>query len=111
MAEEMHPSEQQWLKERAMPLFRVRLLGDEVPFAPRADERYWHEEDGKWVPNEESDLPEDAKLVDGQVVRQGYCTVDCRAKTEQQAVAFAMSREPDYHTLDSVEQIGEGVED
>jgi hypothetical protein len=98
----------QWEKEKEWPVWKVTLEGDEVPYAPRADERYWNfnEDTEQWEPKAAKDLPKDASLnKEGQVVRVAYCVVTLKAQTEEKAKALALSREQDYHTVTACEKL------
>lgn len=101
-----------WEEEKTWPIWRITILGDPVAYVPRNDERYWQLEDpndqnSAWVPKAAEDLPDDAELVDGQVVRTAYAVTTCHARSEDHAKMLALRDNPEYHTVESVEQISD----
>lgn len=103
-------AEEQWAKERTWPLYDIVLSGDPVEWVPRKDERYWEPADANdpnsvWVPKAAHELPKDAELKGGQVVRVARCTVTCHARNEETAKALALSHNPEYHTVESVKKV------
>lgn len=100
-----------WEEERTWPIYEVTLTGDAVEYAPRADERYWQfdESEEAWVPKPADELPDDASIhpESGHVVREAYCIVQCHARSEDHAKMLAMRDNPQYHTVVSVEVLGE----
>jgi hypothetical protein len=108
-------TEAAWEEERTWPIWRVTLSGDPVEWVPRADERYWMQQDPTdprtaWVPRPAEELPDDAELSEqGHVVRTATCVILCHARTEDHAKMLAMRDNPTYHTVETVETV-ENVE-
>lgn len=101
-------------EEATWPIFRVEIAGDEVAWNARPNPTYWQANpDPKtadaepWIPLPQEELPEHAKVVDGQVVMVAYAMVDCHAKTEEQAKMLALRDNPDYHTILSVTNLSD----
>jgi len=117
-------AEKAWAEEQTWPLFDVVLVGDEAPWVPRRDPRYWqpadpNNPDSPWVPLPAKALPDDARLADveqvndkGETVtvsmvhRVSRATVTCRARSEEHAKMLALRDNPTYHTVESVTKRG-----
>lgn len=99
-----------WEEEQTWPMWQVELSGDDVPWVPRKDENYWqpvdpNDPDSPWEPKPEDELPDDATIVDGNVVRTARAVVSCRARSEEQAKMMALRDNPAYHTVESVTKV------
>lgn len=111
--------EEAWALERTWPIWHVVLIGDPVEWKPRADPNHWEEildEDGvgtgEWVPKNKKDLPKDVEVSEnGMIVKAARCTVNCRARSRDEAVALALRDNTypgsPYHTVESVKQVDE----
>lgn len=99
----------QWEVERTWPIWEVELVGDDVEWVPRADERFWelkdpNDKNSGWVPK--ATLPDGATLsADGNVVRPHRALIQCRAPSEDYARMLALRDNPACHTVVKAKQI------
>lgn len=84
-----------WEEQKTWPVFKVVITGDEVEWEPRNDERYWEQnEAGEWVSKSGS-----------PVIMTARGTVICQARNEEMAKMMALRDNPEYHTVESVEEV------
>lgn len=87
------------MEQASWPLYKVVITGDDVEWVPRNDERYWELSDpddpnSDWV-----------SKTGNPVIMPARGTVTLRARSEDEAKMMALRDNPDYHTVESVEDL------
>jgi len=99
-------AEEQWVIERAWPVFEVFLSGPEVEHIPRADERYFKP---KVIEVEGQEVTVWVSKTGKPVMLPARARVQVQAVNEEVAKARALSDNPQCHKIESVEQIRAGA--
>jgi len=97
-------AEAEFKKERTLPRWRVELSGDDVEWAPRADERFWKPET---FTHEGQEITIWVSKDGKPVIRPARRNVELFAATREVAGATALAdaSKEGYHTIDKITEI------